>query len=68
MLIAAALPALWLWFLRRAGYGAFQGWWVDAALGGVLLAMIVIAVRRLSLWAGAEWRDGVASDKGSRDE
>jgi hypothetical protein len=52
------VPALWLWFLRRLGYPAFQGWWVDAVLLAVLLVMVVVAARRLSRWAGLGWREG----------
>jgi hypothetical protein len=57
VLIGAAIPALWLWFLKRRGYGPFQGWWVDVVLVVVLVVMLVIAVRRLSQWAGFGWRD-----------
>ena len=55
VLIAVSIPALWLWFLRRAGWAAFQGWWVDTVLGVVLVTMLVIAVRRVSRWAGSGW-------------
>jgi hypothetical protein len=58
VLIVASIPALWLWFLRRLGYSAFQGLWVDVVLGVVLLTMLVILVRRLSRWASLGWRGG----------
>jgi len=63
VLIAASLPALWVWFLRRAGYPAFQGWWVDALLAVVLLVMLVIAVRRLSTWANLGWQESGSQDR-----
>ncbi len=67
ILIGACLPALWLWFLRRAGYRAFQGWWVDVVLVVVLVIMLVVAVRRLSGWASLGWREG-GEGEGRRDE
>jgi len=66
LLVVAAVPALWLWFLRRLGYPSFQGWWVDAVLLAVLLVMLVIAVRRLSRWAGLGWRHGREGGDGRR--
>jgi hypothetical protein len=67
VLILAAVPALWLWFLRRMNYAAFQGWWVDAVLVVVLVTMMVIAIRRLSRWANVGWRNGPGA-RGRRDD
>jgi hypothetical protein len=63
MLVGVSLPALWLWFLRRAGYGAFQGWWVDVVLVVVLVTMLAIAVRRLAGWANLGWHEDGAQDR-----
>jgi hypothetical protein len=63
ILIGASLPALWLWFLRRAGYRPFQGWWVSAVLAVVLLLMLAIALRRLSAWANLSWRESGSHDR-----
>ena len=63
VLIGASIPALWLWFLRKAGYSAFQGWWVDAVLAVVVVTMLIIFVRRLSQWGALGWRDGGAGGR-----
>ena len=56
-LIGLAIPALWLWLMKRIGYSAFQGVWVDIVLGITLVAMLAIAVHRLSQWANMGWRE-----------
>jgi hypothetical protein len=58
VLIGASIPALWLWFLRRVGYSAFQGRWVDGVLVVVLVTMLIVFVRRLAQWGALGWKDG----------
>ncbi len=57
VLITAALPVMWLWYLRDKGYESFQGWWVNLVLGVTLVTMLVIAVRRISRWASVGWEE-----------
>jgi hypothetical protein len=67
VLIGASIPALWLWFLKRLGYSAFRGWWVEVVLVAVLVTMLVIFVRRLSRWASLGWRSEGGFRNGRED-
>ena len=55
-LIYASILALWPWIFR--GRWVFKGPWVWIPVGGALVAMVVVAVRRISRWNALRRRDG----------
>ncbi len=68
LLIFLSIPVLWLLLLRKMKFAAFQGLWVDIAVGISAAVLVIIALRRLSLWAKMGWSHGNSTRNGRDDE